>query len=197
MRRPRRLGAAALAVAAGALALGVAPAGGQGGGEAGDEGGDGEGGPARTVTWEPRVVDLAVRVEATDGSESSEETPEQRTVTFASDVLFDFDRSDLNAEARERIDDLAGELDDLGPRAITIEGHTDDQGDPAYNQGLSERRAFAVEDRLAVALGEGFTFETVGYGETRPAVPNQREDGTDDPEAQARNRRVVVAFPTD
>lgn len=185
----------ALAAAVAALALGAVPAGAQG--EGGGQGGGQAGGDGRTATWEPRVVDLSVRVEATDGSQSSEQAPQQRTVTFASDVLFDLDRSDLNAEARQRLDDLAGELEDLGPRAITIEGHTDDQGDPAYNQALSERRANAVEDRLAVALGEGFTFETVGYGETRPAVPNAKADGSADPEGRARNRRVVVSFPTD
>lgn len=154
-------------------------------------------GEPRVVTWEPRVVDLTVRTAATDDSESSEETPEQKTVTLAADVLFDFDRSDLNAEARARVDELARELSDLGARTVTIEGHTDDQGTPDYNQSLSERRATAVADRLRTNLGDEFTLEAAGYGETRPVAPNQKDDGSDDPEAQARNRRVVVSFPTD
>lgn len=153
-------------------------------------------GEPRVVTWEPRVVDLTVRTAATDDSESSEETPEQKTVTLAADVLFDFDRSDLNAEARARVDELAQELSDLGARTVTIEGHTDDQGTPDYNQSLSERRATAVADRLRTNLGDEFTLEAAGYGETRPVAPNQKDDGSDDPEAQARNRRVVVSFPT-
>jgi outer membrane protein OmpA-like peptidoglycan-associated protein len=150
----------------------------------------------RVVTWEPRVVDLSVRVAATDDSELSVETPERRTVTLASDVLFDFDRSDLNAEARRRIDELADELNELDGRAVSIEGHTDDQGTPEYNQGLSENRAEAVRARLAIQLDEGFTLEAVGYGETRPVAPNRKADGSDDPEARARNRRVVISYPT-
>jgi OOP family OmpA-OmpF porin len=33
----------------------------------------------------------------------------------------------------------------------------------------------------------------VALGETTPLVPNARPDGSDDPEARARNRRVEVA----
>lgn len=153
-------------------------------------------GEPRVVTWEPRVVDLTVRTAATDDSESSELTPEQKTVTLAADVLFDVDRSDLNAEARARVDELAQELSDLGARTVTIEGHTDDQGTPDYNQALSERRATAVADRLRTHLDAEFALEATGYGEARPVAPNQAGDGSDDPEGQARNRRVVVSFPT-
>lgn len=153
-------------------------------------------GEPRVVTWEPRVVDLTVRTAATDDSESSVETPEQKTVTLAADVLFEFDRSDLNAEARTRVDELADELADLGARTVTIEGHSDDRGTPDYNQALSERRATAVSDRLRTSLGDEFTLEATGYGETRPVAPNQKADGSDDPEGRARNRRVVVSFPT-
>jgi outer membrane protein OmpA-like peptidoglycan-associated protein len=179
-------------LAAGVLALVTAAAPVSAGAAGSQEDGD-----ARVVTWEPRVVDLSIRVAATDDTELSVETPEERTLTLASDVLFDFDRSDLNAEARRRIDALAEELGELGGRTVTIEGHTDDQGDPAYNQRLSEARAEAVRARLAVELGDGFTLEAAGYGETRPVAPNQKEDGSDDPEARARNRRVVISYPTD
>lgn len=178
------------ALVAGAVILAVAaPAGAQG------EGGDGTD-DHRVVTWEPRVVDLSIRVAATDDSELSVETPEQRTLTLASDVLFDFDRSDLNADARARIDALAEELNELGGRAVTIEGHTDDEGDPAYNQRLSEMRAEAVRTRLSIQLEDGFTLEAAGYGETRPVAPNANEDGSDNPEGRALNRRVVITYPT-
>ena len=146
----------------------------------------------RVVEVAPRVVDLTVRVAHPDGSELSVETPDTRTVTLATDVLFDLDRSDLNAEARARIDALAEDLDELGgDRTVTIEGHTDDQGDTAYNQGLSERRAIAVRSRFGIQLDETYTLEAVGYGETRPVVPNDSEEN------RALNRRVVVSFPVD
>jgi outer membrane protein OmpA-like peptidoglycan-associated protein len=53
-----------------------------------------------------------------------------------------------------------------------------------------------VRSRLAIQLDEGFTLEAVGYGETRPVAPNRKGDGSDNPEGRARNRRVVISYPT-
>jgi outer membrane protein OmpA-like peptidoglycan-associated protein len=150
-------------------------------------------GRPRVVDLTPRVVDLSVRVASTDDAQLSIETPEARSVTLASDVLFETDRSDLDADARARVDAIADELTELGgPRTITIEGHTDDVGTPEDNQGLSERRAFAVASRLEAQLNDdAFTIEHTGYGETRPVASNGNEEG------RALNRRVVIAYPTD
>lgn len=164
---------------------------------AAQDGGDDEPREERRSRLRFRVVDLGRRSAATDDSEQTTETGDRTTITYAADVLFAFDRSDLNAEARRRIDALADELDALGPRTVTIEGHTDDEGSPAYNQRLSERRAEAVRARLAVSLDGDFRFEATGYGETRPVAPNQTDDGADDPDGRARNRRVVISYPTD
>lgn len=49
---------------------------------------------------------------------------------------------------------------------------------------------------LAAAAGDGFTFAVAGYGETQPVAPNTHEDGSDDPEGRAANRRVVISYPT-
>jgi len=157
--------------------------------------GDDRTGPARTSDLRIRVVDLSVRTEATDGSEQTVESPDERMLTFAADVLFDVDQAVLTGDARQRLADLAAELNELGGRTVTIEGHTDDQGDTDHNQELSERRAESVRANLSVQLDDGFTLEPVGYGESRPAVPNEKSDGTPDPEGRARNRRVVVSYP--
>ena len=67
---------------------------------------------------------------------------------------------------------------------LRIEGHADVQGDRAFNQRLSERRANEVRSRL-VELGiPGGIITGVGYGETRPRV-----QGTDEAAYRA-NRRV-------
>jgi outer membrane protein OmpA-like peptidoglycan-associated protein len=154
---------------------------------AAQDGGDGR---ERTAELQFRVVDLGVRSAATDDSEQTTETPDHTTVTYASDVLFDFDRADLNNDARRLLEALADELTELGPRTVTIHGYTDDVGDPAYNQRLSERRAQAVRNHLAVLLDDEFRFEATGYGETRPVAPNTTDEG------RARNRRVVISYPT-
>ena len=33
---------------------------------------------------------------------------------------------------------------------------------------------------------------TIGLGETQPVAPNEKEDGSDNPEGRAQNRRVEI-----
>jgi OOP family OmpA-OmpF porin len=67
---------------------------------------------------------------------------------------------------------------------LRIEGHTDNDGGPAANQILSERRAMAVATWLVDAGIDCRRLIPVGFGETRPLVPNNA------PENKALNRRV-------
>lgn len=67
---------------------------------------------------------------------------------------------------------------------LRIEGHADAQGDRAFNQRLSERRAHAVRARLVERGIPGAIISSVGYGETRPRVQGTDED------AYRANRRV-------
>lgn len=143
-----------------------------------------------------RVLDLTYRSNALDNSERVEEAPEQTSITLAADVLFAYDKADLTPDAGGRLDDLADQLSDLGGRQVTIGGHTDSDGEDAYNQDLSVRRAEAVHAALADRLGGDFTFEVDGFGETQPVAPNANEDGSDNPEGRALNRRVEITFPS-
>jgi outer membrane protein OmpA-like peptidoglycan-associated protein len=142
------------------------------------------------------VRDLTYRSNALDNSERVEETPEETSVILSADVLFAFDEAELTPAAGDRLDALADDLDDLGARKITIGGHTDGRGDPAYNQDLSVRRARAVQAALVDRLDDGFTFTVNGYGETQPIAPNEKDDGSDDPEGRALNRRVEITYPS-
>lgn len=72
---------------------------------------------------------------------------------------------------------------------VRIDGHTDSDGPAAYNQDLSERRARAVRDYLVEQGGlDASRFEVKGFGESRPAVPN------DSPAQKRRNRRVELTL---
>lgn len=73
------------------------------------------------------------------------------------------------------------------PTRALIEGHTDNDGTPAYNLKLSEVRAAAVRDYLInQAKIDGQVLFPVGCGESRPIAPN------DSPQGQAMNRRFEV-----
>jgi OmpA-OmpF porin, OOP family len=93
---------------------------------------------------------------------------------------------------REVIDlDSAGLLDRLIETALrcpsaTIEvaGHTDGDGEDAFNQALSEKRAQAVVNYLVKAGLPADRFTAVGFGSTQPIASN----GTD--EGKAQNRRI-------
>ncbi|MFY0525600.1 Ig-like domain-containing protein [Archangium gephyra] len=67
---------------------------------------------------------------------------------------------------------------------LRVEGHTDNQGKPAKNQNLSERRAARVR---AFLIKEGVAaerLESVGYGQTKPVDTNKTAAGREN------NRRV-------
>ncbi|HTJ82201.1 MAG TPA: OmpA family protein [Polyangiaceae bacterium] len=67
---------------------------------------------------------------------------------------------------------------------LRIEGHTDSDGDDASNQTLSEQRAWSVTKWLVQHGVDCKRLIAVGFGESRPLVPN------DTAENKAKNRRV-------
>jgi outer membrane protein OmpA-like peptidoglycan-associated protein len=70
---------------------------------------------------------------------------------------------------------------------LTIEGHTDNVGNPAANQVLSEQRARAVRETLVATYGiAAGRLDAAGLGDTKPAAPNST------PEGRQSNRRVEL-----
>ena len=65
-------------------------------------------------------------------------------------VQFDFDRSDLNSRGIRQTTELGKALtrEKMRSWSFLILGHTDKQGTPAYNQVLSEKRAYTVKKEL-------------------------------------------------
>jgi outer membrane protein OmpA-like peptidoglycan-associated protein len=105
-------------------------------------------------------------------------------VNFSSKVLFGTDKSDLNANSKATINDLASILNKYPDTDLTIQGHTDSTGPEAYNQTLSEKRAQSVANYLKL---QGVTAEritSIGFGETQPVADNSTTEG------RTENRRV-------
>src|SRR5262245_1881044 len=91
------------------------------------------------------------------------------------DVFFDYDESDIRADARGPLQANADWLRKWGSTLITIEGHCDSRGSSEYNLALGARRAEAVKQYL-VNLGVPANRVTVvSKGKEQPFCSDEAE----------------------
>ena len=118
-------------------------------------------------------------------------TPEQAiSIDLPADVLFDFDKAELRADAAPSIAKAAELIQSYATAPLTVLGHTDGKGTDAYNDALSLRRAEAVARALQQQTGRSARVE--GRGKRQPVAPNTTPDGRDDPQGRQLNRRVQI-----
>ena len=100
-------------------------------------------------------------------------------------VYFDFDKTDIRADAASILDRVVDAMAEIGSNSVSLVGHTDTMGPAEYNQTLSLSRALSVSDYLQ---GKGIThgISTSGKGESDPRVP------TPDEVNEQENRRVEI-----
>ncbi len=106
-------------------------------------------------------------------------TLEQRLTTDVQDAFFDYDKSDIRADARDVLtrdaDALKAIFADFPNITVMIEGHCDERGSAEYNLGLGDRRASAAKDFL-VQLGiPADKLKTISYGKERPQCTESNE----------------------
>jgi OOP family OmpA-OmpF porin len=107
-------------------------------------------------------------------------------ITFGSDELFDFDRADLKAPARAKLDELVQKLQGASLTAIHLIGYTDGVGTDSYNDALSQHRAASVRDYLVSKGVDPSLMDVTGRGKRDPVASNATKEG------RAKNRRVEV-----
>lgn len=138
---------------------------------------------------------IAARTESLSGMVTTIEE-ETQEVSLPADVLFEFGSAQLSDEAEGVIESAAEKLnEEASGLEVTVEGHTDDVGSEQLNQELSEDRAAAVYEVIEGLLDDSISLETIGYGFSRPQVPNTDADGEPIPENQEQNRRVSFRYP--
>jgi outer membrane protein OmpA-like peptidoglycan-associated protein len=100
-------------------------------------------------------------------------------------IFFEFDSDVIKSESYDILDAVAATLDgNPDIELVEIQGHTDSQGNDAYNLDLSDRRAASVKRYLVEkGIDEG-RLTSQGYGETQPIDKKKNE------KAYAKNRRV-------
>lgn len=101
-------------------------------------------------------------------------------------VFFDFDKSDLKPESLSSLKRLNNFLNENPQLSITIRGHTDNVGAPAYNQTLSLQRAESVKKHLESQGISPDKLQVLGRGDQEPLRPNDSEEN------KALNRRIDI-----
>jgi len=141
---------------------------------------------AQAQTAEQRAKQLEQELADLKGKKT-----DRGVVVTLGDVLFDTGKATLKPGAYTTIDRLATVLKEDASRKVLVEGHTDNVGSDDYNQGLSERRAQAVQAALFERGVESSQVSTVGKGETTPVASNDNAAG------RQQNRRVELVFQED
>ena len=103
-------------------------------------------------------------------------------------VFFDFNKSDLTAQARGIVDQAAANAVPAHVTRLTVTGHTDTVGSDAYNMRLSRRRAESVAAQLEKDGVPSSEIEIVAKGKRDLLVPTA--DGVREPQ----NRRVQIVY---
>ncbi|MBE9639140.1 OmpA family protein [Salipiger mangrovisoli] len=116
-------------------------------------------------------------------------TPEQceaQIVELIGDrkISFEPGSANLDASAKDIMDDLAELLKLCGDIPLEIQGHTDSQGRETMNEALSRDRAQSVLDALRNRRVLTSSYRVKGYGETLPIADNSTEEGRE------ANRRI-------
>lgn len=136
---------------------------------------------------EPNIADIELAIQELDSTTTD---GDETVIALTTDVLFDFGKSDLPANAPARITEILADV----PKgtAIRVEGHTDSIGADDFNQTLSEARAKAVAAAIEGARPD-LKLAVRGFGESQPVEPNE-VGGEDNPDGRAKNRRVEIRF---
>ena len=99
-------------------------------------------------------------------------------------IRFESGRATIDADSAGLLDRLAETALRCPAVNIEIAGHTDADGEDAFNQTLSEKRAQAVTDYLVKAGLPANRFTAMGYGSSQPVASNDTDEG------KAQNRRI-------
>ena len=115
-------------------------------------------------------------------------TGDRLIVTLPNNLLFATDSTAVSATLQGDLRALAQNVQTYANSTLQIIGHTDSDGDAAYNQQLSEGRARAVGNILVSEGVPRNRLQTFGRGEAQPVASNLTPDG------KAQNRRVEIVI---
>jgi outer membrane protein OmpA-like peptidoglycan-associated protein len=99
-------------------------------------------------------------------------------------IYFETGKADLQDKSKTELNKLVVFLQTNKTVKLEISGHTDDVGNDKQNLTLSQKRAQSVVNYLSAAGIAVVRVKAIGYGKTRPVVPNTSDDN------RRLNRRI-------
>ncbi|GAA4039530.1 OmpA family protein [Hymenobacter glaciei] len=99
------------------------------------------------------------------------------TVIVLRNIFFDSGKATLRPESTAELERLQKLLTETPSLKLEMAGHTDDVGEAAKNQDLSQRRAQAVVAYLTQHGIAAARLSAAGYGETQPVAANTTKLG--------------------
>ena len=131
-----------------------------------------------TVVYSPtQPLDLAV---------ANQQCRELASAARSIEIHFDYASASLHHASLSSLDDFARRLRSCASGKVTIEGHSDSDGDADRNKAVSVRRAQSVREHLVNAGARSDQLAIIGFGKSRPSVPN------DSSANKYKNRRAVL-----
>ncbi|QFT57919.1 putative lipoprotein YiaD precursor [Sulfitobacter sp. THAF37] len=115
-------------------------------------------------------------------------TGDRLIVTLPQDITFATDSTAVQPSIQGDLRALAQNVQVYANSTLQIIGHTDSDGDAAYNQTLSEGRANAVAQVLYANGVPASRVQTFGRGESQPVASNLT------PQGKQQNRRVEIVI---
>jgi len=101
-------------------------------------------------------------------------------------INFDTGKSTIKPESKPIIEQIVQMLKSNPDLKLSVEGHTDNVGNPKSNKTLSDDRAKAVVSAIVAQGIDAKRLSTAGYGQDKPIADNKTEEG------RAKNRRVEL-----
>lgn len=100
-------------------------------------------------------------------------------------IDFEIGSATLTPSSAKLLDELVPIIQSDKDVKLEIGGHTDNYGDPKFNQMVSQARAVAVAQYLIGRGVDGRRLVSKGYGDSKPVANNKTRDG------RRLNRRVT------
>ena len=139
---------------------------------------------APTQSYKIWIVEVAAMQQVVSANKLLDELNKNGFATLY--INFDTGKHDLKSDGLATVKEIVTMLKSAPAMNISIEGHTDNVGQPQANKLLSENRAKSVMNAVNAGGIDAKRLSASGFGQERPIADNRSEDG------RAKNRRVEL-----